>query len=277
MFAQSRVFAQSARTRAAILAAPLALCVLTAQSPVPTTLPEIGRTHSKGFCSTVRDNVAPSVLGLMKTDELIGASHRALLKMAADSSLPKALDGSASPAFQLDQAYAGKVVLSIAHNLGVIKKILSDEKRFPKKPVTDDDRFVLLLKAQLQAAADRQNLALNHLNGVLEGKAMGQMRADIATQMSSSVGMANKPAAEADEDAFLGASSLPGSGPGGMFERGAPLAKTTKNSMWSTLALDVEVQQTRIAAAEQALTPTVVAAAAACRRDAASPAPSAAP
>jgi hypothetical protein len=259
--------------RTKLVAALAALCVLTAQAPAPTqaptTLPEIGRTHSKGFCTTVRDNVAPSVLGLMKTDELIGASHRALLKMAHDSSSPTEL--------QLDQVYAGKVVLSMAHNLGVIKKMLADANRFPKTPVTDDDRFALLLKAQLQAAADKQNLALNHINGILEAKAMGQMRADISTQAASSVALEGKPHSEPGEDTFLGASSLPGSGPGGMFDRGAPLAKTPGNSIWDKLALDVEVQQTRIADAERTLTPTVVAAAAACRGEGPTPAPSAKP
>jgi hypothetical protein len=247
------------------------LCVLTAQapSPAPTTLPEIGRTRAKGFCTTLRDNVAPSVLGLMKTDELIGASHRALLKMAHDTSSPRELE--------LDQVYAGKVVLAMAHNLGVIKKMLADEKRFPKTPVTDDDRFALLLKAQLQAAADRQNVALNHVNGILEANAMGQMRTDISSQMSSAVAEPSKKSSDPDADRFLGASSLPGSGPNGLFDRGAPIAKTPGNTIWDKLALDVEYQQARIAGAEQTLTPTVVAAAAACRGDAPSPAPSVRP
>jgi hypothetical protein len=202
----------------------------------------------------------------MKTDELIGASHRALLKMAHDTT-------SSKEAFELDQIYAGKVIVSMAHNLGVIKKMLADEKRFPKTPVSDDDRFALLLKAQLQAAADKQNVALNHLFGVLESKSMGQMRADISTQAAGSVAIEGRPHSEPGEDAFLGASTLPGSGPGGMFDRGLPLAKTPGNTIWDKLALDVEVQQTRIAAAEQTLTPTVVAAAAACKSEP-SPAPS---
>ena len=266
------------RLRATFAAALAASCALTAQAPAPTTLPEIGRTRSKGFCTTVRANVAPALVGLMKTDELIGASHRALVKMSADSALPKAPDGSPPPALELDKAYAGKVVRSMAHNLGVIKKMLSDEQRFPKKPLTDDDRFALLLKAQLQAAADRQNLALNHLNGVLETTAMGDMRKDVSTQMSSSVSIPNQSLPAPGEDAFLGASSVPGSGPGGMFERGMPLAKPVGNTIWDKLALDVEVQQQRIAAAEQTLTPTVIAAATACKGDAAPlPAPSATP
>jgi len=254
-----------------------ALCVLTAQAPAsaPTTLPEIGRTHSKGFCSTVRDNVAPSVLGLMKTDELIGASHRALLKMAHDNSSKEALE--------IDRIYAGKVVVAMAHNLGVIKKLLGDEKRFPKKPATDDDRFALLLKAQLQAAADRQNLALNHVNGVLETTTMSDFRKEVSGQMAGSVSAARvAPSNDLSTksngaDEFLGASSVPGSGPGGMFEKATAPTNTLGNTIWDKLAADVEVQQTRIASAERTLTPTVVAAAAACRGEGPSAAPSATP
>jgi hypothetical protein len=260
-----------------LVLAVAALCVLTAQAPAPgpTTLPEIGRTHSKGFCSTVRDNVAPSLLGLMKTDELIGASHRALLKMAHDNSSKDALE--------IDRIYAGKVVVAMAHNLGVIKKLLGDEKRFPKTAASDDDRFALQLKAQMQAAADRQNVVLNHVNGILDTTAMSNMRKEVSSQMASSVSAARvAPSNDLSTksngaDEFLGASSVPGSGPGGMFEHATPLTGTLGNTIWDKLAADVEVQQTRIASAERTLTPTVIAAAAACRGDAASPAPSAAP
>jgi hypothetical protein len=243
------------------------MCVLTAQAqaPAPTTLPEIGRTHSRGFCSTVRDNVAPSVLGLMKTDELIGAGHRALLKMAHDNGSPTELE--------LDQLYARNVVLSMAHNLGIIKKLLADEKRFPKTPASDDDRFALLLKAQLQAAADKQNVALNHVNGILEAKAMGNMRSELPLGMQRAVSPEGSKYSEPDSDRFLGPSALPGSGPNGIFDRGTPLASALGKTIWDKLAADVEVQQTRIAAAERTLTPAVVAAAAACRGEAATPAP----
>jgi hypothetical protein len=246
------------------------LCVLTAQSPAPapTTLPEIGRTHSKGFCATVRENVAVSLLGLMKTDELVGASHRAALKMAHDQAHGSAED------MQLDRVYAGKVVVAMARNLGVIKKLIADEKRFPKAPASDDDRFALQLKAQLREAADRQNDVLNHVTGILETTAMGEMRGDISKQMAASVADAAKGAPN-EQDRFAGVSSVPGAAPLGIFERpGVPVSNTGGNTIWDKLATDIEVQQSRIAGAEQKLTPTIVAAAAACRPDAASsPAP----
>jgi hypothetical protein len=258
-----------------IFAAAVALCVLSAQAPAPTQLPEIGRTRSRGFCSTVRDNVAPSLLGLMKTDELIGAGHRATLKMAHDQT------SGSSEALDLDRLYLRRVATAMAHNLSVIKKVLGDEKRFPKTPLSDDDRFALLLKAQLQAAAERQNVALNHVNGILETTAMSAMRSEISAQMTGSVGQpGNSPGAPkqpSTADQFLGVTSLPGSGPGGMFELPGPSTTTVAGkTIWDKLSADMEVQQMRIAAAEQTLTPTVVAASAACRAPE-SPSPTAPP
>ena len=255
-------------------AALATLSMLTAQAPVPsqTSLPEIGRTRAKGFCTTVRDNVAPSLLGLMKTDDLIGASHRALLKAAHDQT-------AGSPeSMELDQLYLDKVVAAMAHNLGVVKKMLADEKRFPKTPSSDDDRFALLLKAQLQAAADRQNDALNHLNGMLETEAMGSMHKDISSAMQSSLAQAGGPTPAGAPGGFFDSSSVPGANPLPFGASGAIApSHTIGHTVWDRLAADVEVQQTHIAQAEQTLTPTVIAAATGCRDDAPTPAPAASP
>jgi hypothetical protein len=264
----------AAKTCSVALAALLAL---TAQAPAPSTaptsLPEIGRTRAKGFCTTVRDNVAPSVLGLMKTDDLIGAGHRAVLKTAHD-------EAAGSPeAIQIDRLYLDKVITAMAHNLGVVKRMLSDDKRFPKAPMNDDDRFALLLKAQLQAAADRQNDALNHLNGILETQGMGVMRKDISTAMQGAVGNVGGPSTVSTPGGFFDSTTVPGANPLALGGTAAIApSHTIGHTLWDQLAADIEVQQARIAQAEQTLTPTVVAAATGCQSDApASPAPTAAP
>jgi hypothetical protein len=270
------VFAQRARTRAPVLGA-LIVCavVLTAQTPAPapsTGLPEIGRTRAKGFCTTVRDNVAPSVLGLMKTDDLISAGHRGALKTAEDTRASSSSSAASSAALDLDYAYLRAVAARMAHNLDVLKKLLADEKRFPKTPATDDDKLALLLKAQLQAAIDRQTVALNHVSGIVETVAIGTAMKDVDANMSGSVG-ATTPSSKtpssgtpAVADQFLGATSLPGSGPGAMFQRGSVTPSNAPGqTIWNKLAADIEVQQKSIAGAEQTLTPTVVAAATACR------------
>jgi len=254
--------------------------LLTAQVPAPssTALPEIGRTRAKGFCTTVRDNVAPAVLGLMKTDDLVGAGHRGALKTADDSR------SSTNSALDLDYLYLRAVATRMSHNLDVIKKMLADEKRFPKNPVTEDDKFALVMKAQLQAAADRQAVALNHISGIVETIAIGTSLKDVDANMSASVngtGPSSKTpssGAPSTADQFLGAASLPGSGPGAMFQRSnVTPSNNPRQTIWDKLAQDIEIQQRSIAGAEQVLTPTVVAAAAACRDDGATPAPAKSP
>lgn len=267
-----------ARTLLAVLgalaisaAAPVG--ALTAQPPA-LPLPEIGRTHSKGLCTAVRDRVAPAVLGLMKTDELIAAGHRALLKSGQDQNQPSGT--ATNGALELDHVYLERVVQAMAHNLQIVKLALNDPKTFPKNATTDDDRYALLLKVQLQDAADRQNDALNRINGVLESQGMNSARKDISTAMQSSAGPVN-PIGNAGAG-FFDTSALPGSGPTGLSGvSGVGPSNTTGHTIWDALALDVEVEQTRIAHAEQTLTPTVVAIAIGCRDELASPAPSAAP
>jgi hypothetical protein len=258
------------RLRTTACAALAALSMLTAQAPAPspTSLPEIGRTRAKGFCTTVRDNVAPSVLGLMKTDDLIGAGHRAVLKTAHD-------EAAGSPeTMEMDQLYLDKVVAAMAHNLGVVKKMLADDKRFPKTPVSDDDKLALLLKSQLQAAADRQNDALNHLNGILETEGMTSMRKDISSAMQGATANAGGPTGSSP-GGFFDSSSVPGANPLALGQSGAIApSRALGHTLWDRLAADIEVQQAHIAQAEQTLTPTVIAAATGCRDDApASPAP----
>jgi hypothetical protein len=247
--------------------------------PSPLPLPEIGRTHARGLCTTVRDRIAPAVLGLMKTDELIAAGHRALIKSGQDlvqPSGPSGTDPNPNAALDLDRVYLERVVQAMAHNLQLIKRVLSDPKAFPKNAATDDDRYALLLKTQLQDAANRQNETLNRINGVLESQGMNSMRADISAPMQSSTSTTGNPGSPGS--GFFDTLSLPGSGPSPMngISAVAP-SNTAGHTIWNELARDVEVEQTRIAHAEQTLTPTVVAVAAGCRDELASPVPSPTP
>ena len=87
---------------------------------------------------------------------------------------------------ELDQLYLRKVTDAMAHNLVVINKLLGDEKRFPKKAVTDDDRIAQLLKEQIAAAATQQRKTLDLLNGALETEALGRMQNDLPAEVVSS-------------------------------------------------------------------------------------------
>jgi hypothetical protein len=269
----------------------VALCALalTAQVPAPapgpSTLPEIGRVHSKGLCTTVRDSVAPMVLGLMKSDELVGGGHRAFLKMADDTRTDPTGLGLA---VQVDQIYLRKTADAMAHNLRIIDKLLADEKQFPKKATTDDDRIAQLLKEQIAAVAAQQRKTLDVVNGALDTEDLGRMQNDFgsgSTVMGSVAPVSGEtpkgamiaPSRGADASgSFIGVAglSLPEKGTTTIDPRTLATGKTSGHTAWDRLARAVEVQQSAIAGAEQRLSPTVVAISIACREELASPAPS---
>jgi hypothetical protein len=261
---------------------------LTAQvpapAPAPSTLPEIGRVHSKGLCTTVRDSVAPMVLGLMKSDELVGAGHRAFLKMADDTRTDPS-PTKVGLALQIDQLYMRKAVDAMAHNLVIIDKLLADDKQFPKKATTDDDRIALLLKEQIAAVAAQQRKTLDVMNGALETDALGRMQNDFgggSTVMGATAGTnAPKGSLSSPErgpdpsGSFVGVAglSMPENGSTTIDPRTLATGKTAGHTVWDRFARTVEAQQSAIAGAEQRLSPTVVAISIACRAELASPSP----
>ena len=247
-----------------------------APQPAASTLPIIGGTHARGLCTTVRDSVAPMVLGMMKSDELVAASHRALLKTGDD-----ARTGS-RPAMDLDQVYLRHAVDAMVHNLRVIDKLLADDKRFPKKATTDDERIAQQLKAQLEGVEEQQRAALNTIANALDAEDLGRMQNDLpggleAITRDSSVpkgALVNGTRGPDADGSFIGVSGLI------MPQKMTPVplargnSKTFGHTVWDRLAAGVEMHQTAIAGAEQKLTPTVVAISVACRTELSSPAPS---
>jgi hypothetical protein len=269
---------RSARALALLLAALTAAAGPAVAQTGPaaaraTPPPTIGSTHSRGFCDTVRDNVAPSVLGLMKNDALIGAGHRAFAKMAHDTTT------SSSAALDLDRVYLAQVVHALAHNVATIDTLLADQRRFPKTPASDDDELAAQLAAQLRAARDRQNDALNLIDGTLETEQMGQMRQDVSQQMQSAVGPSMAPTADAPSPApnFLDTAGLPSYSAIAAFDpRTLATSGTLGNTPYDRVLHALDYDQARIAGAEQVLSPTIVAAALGCQAGA-SPVPTAAP
>ncbi len=177
----------------------LAAVPAAAATPVPAAsmspLPYIGGTHASRLCTTVRETVAPVVLGLLTSDRLIVAGrHRydvmgGVMKSHADVMT----DRGFAPSDPLDDPQADvefgrirldRVVNAMAHDLVVVNGMLRDDKRFPNPPRTGDDLLALQLRAQLQATADAQNEALNVINGVLETDRLYEMRGRALPQMA---------------------------------------------------------------------------------------------
>ncbi len=234
----------------------------------------------------MRDSVAPIVLGLMKSDELVGAGHRGLLKTGDDQRT------GFRAAIDLDQVYLRHTADAMVHNLGIIDKLLADERRFPKQASTDDERLAQDLKSLIAAVADRQRAALNTLANALDAEDLGRMQnefPDAVNAINGSGGggagpgpgaqkgmLVNGPRGTDVDGSFIGVSGLI------MPQRSTPdprargTSNTRGHTVWDRVATALETQQSVIAGAEQRLTPTVVALSVACR-DELSPAPKATP
>jgi hypothetical protein len=249
--------------------------LLVSASPAPTAaLPEIGRVRSSVLCTTLRQNIAPTVAGLMKNDEIISAGHRAFAKMASDSA------GTSSASIDIDNLYLEQVETRLVHNLRVIDQLLGDPKRFPDVPKNDDERDAVTMRSQLLAVAASQRSALDLISGTLDTEALGQMQHDLNDQMKSATGQVGpQPIATSDPVSFIGTAGLPDYAPA----PGIP----TKNDKVSTLAghtaydqiiTSLEGTQNTIARREVVASNAVVNAVGSCRAAIeSSPSPAASP
>jgi hypothetical protein len=254
-----------------VLAVLSPLFVPASPSPTPPAgLPEIGHVRSNALCTTLRANIAPTVLGLMKNDEIIGAGHRAFMKMAHDQS------GTSGGSIEIDKLYLEQVESRLVHNLKVVDTLLGDQKRFPAQPQTDDERDAVAMKTQLIAVANVQRKALDLVSGTLETEALGQMQHDINNQMTSATGNSTAPqvAATSDPVSFIGAAGLPDDTPvAGLPTTTSKLSGVGGHTVYDEIAAALEANQLTAARREAAATPSVVAAVNDCKATAPEPTP----
>jgi hypothetical protein len=260
--------------RTLLLAAITPLFVPASPSPSPpANLPEIGRVHSNTLCTALRVRIAPTVVGLMKNDEIISAGHRAFAKMGRDTA------DNSSGSIEIDKLYLEQVETRLVHNLKVVDMLLADAKLFPANATTDDERDATLMKAQLLAVADSQRKALDLVSGTLETESLGQMQHDINNQMASATGpnTGPLPAPTADPASFIGTAGLPDTSPqAGLPTRSSMLSTVGGHTVYDGLAAVLENEQGTIAQRERVATSSVIAAVNDCRA-VASPVPSPAP
>lgn len=247
-------------TAIALAALSLAAVAQTAAPTPDPSLKEIGRVRSTIYCSMLSKRVAPTLQGLIKNDEAIGAGHRVLSKMSDDA-------GEKNPArLDLDRHYLSQVVMVTAHNLDVIKQLMNDPNYFKEHPVTDDERSADDLRKQLKAVAAEQNSALNLLNGALESDLMGQMQSERSMQMQAAAGAENAtPQPAVDPTQFMTVAGLPDHPVSDQFSKQllSP-GSMRKHTIYDALAAQLEVNQRQVAVAEKTATQAVVAAVPLC-------------
>lgn len=247
--------------RTLLLAAVTPLFVPATPSPSPAPLPEIGHVRSNALCTTLRQNIAPTVAGLMKNDEIIGAGHRAFFKMARDQS------DTSRAAIDIDMLYLQQVETRLVHNLKVVDKLLGDKQRFPTFPKNDDERDAITMRSQLMAVADSQRKSLDLVSGTLQTEALGQMQHDINNQMKSAVGQAAAPAEATSEPvSFIGAAGLPEYTPvTGLPTTASKTSSLMGHTVYDEIAAALEGIQSTTARRETVATSAVLAAVDDCR------------
>ena len=135
-------------------------CLAVAPSPPPTII----HVKTSGLCTGLRENVAPTLLGLMKDDQIIARAASAAREAIGD------------PSNHVSQLVVENSVAAIVHNLAVIDRLLQDPRRFPSEPKGPDEQVAALIKRQLQAIADRQKTVLNALDGTIETLGVSDMQ-----------------------------------------------------------------------------------------------------
>ncbi len=232
-----------------LLAAAIALA-----SPAPAApddgsaggLTEIARVRSSLSCSVLGRRIAPAVQGLLKTDDAIGAGHRALLKMGADTA-----SGSAAR-LEADRWYLNQVVSAAAHDARVVQALLGDAGAAE-------------LAARLQAVATEQQAALNLLAGALETDLMGQMQSEHDVGMAGAVGPEGRGRPSAVMPSrYINAAGISDRSPVPLFEPGNLSGTTLNHTVYDSAARDLEAQQSRIETVERGAARAVIEAVPAC-------------
>ncbi len=247
--------------RSLLLAAVTPLFVPASPSPPAAPLPQIGRVRSNALCTTLRQNIAPSIAGLMKNDEIIGAGHRAFAKMSRDAG------DNSSGSIEIDKLYLEQVETRLVHNLKVIDKMLGDEQRFPAQPKTADEREAAAMKSQLLAVAQSQRRALDLVSGTLDTEMLGQLQSDNDNAMKAAVGAPGPVSVPTAEPvSFIGAAGLPDYSPqAGLPTRESKLSTLGGHTPYDGAAEALEETQVTTAHREQVVTAAVIAAVGDCR------------
>jgi hypothetical protein len=254
--------------------ATFALAASPSPMPAATPLREIGRVRSRALCTTLRENVAPTLAKLIEGDARIVAGRSTFVKMGQDVVLKD------HGHMELDRIALGTTVTVLARSIIAADTLLSDAKRFPANPQTDDERDAAAMKTQLQSVVNEQKHVLNLFSGLLETDLMGQMRYDLPAPIRRAVApTGTKPPDDTSEVvSFLDVAGIP-NGPANKTVADGVAAATMQHGLfgrtiYDTFAGEVARHQERVAKIELSASDTVNVALADCRSN---PAPAASP
>lgn len=148
----------------------LAMTVALA-TPAPAATPPktIIQIHVSPLCTGLRQNIGPAIGKVLQNDKTI-AESRPLLR-----GYGKAV-ASGSIAKDLQMSRLERTITPLVKNTAAIEKLLNDPFVFPKVAVTDADRQLLQIRANLQQVVAQQKAALDVLSGFIDTEQLGQLQ-----------------------------------------------------------------------------------------------------
>lgn len=146
--------------------------------PMPTPSPQsalaplrtIASVRATPYCSALRHNIAPAIVGLLAADYTIDASAPIFRAMYRHGTIEH------SPSMEFDIMHMESLITPLVKAQRAIDKALTDNAVFLKSPKTDDDRKLLEIKRELQAAQSVQKDALNVIGGLVATYQLGEMQ-----------------------------------------------------------------------------------------------------
>lgn len=148
------------------------IAALATPQPSPPPLKTISHVRSTPFCTALRENIGHAVGALAANKTVIGNGKSILLRMAHD----QVSRTSPGLVIDMDMVKIDRVVGAMVKNVELTDRALSDLKRIPASPKTEEERRLAQMRDQLRAVEERQKFALNVFSGMYESYSSNELQ-----------------------------------------------------------------------------------------------------
>lgn len=152
------------------LSAGPAPAVAAAPKPAATPLKTISHVYSKRLCTGLRRSIAPAVGRVLQNDRVMQTS-RPLFQSFVKNSSSGSQAGTDMDVMRLEQ-----LINPMVKNTQEIERLLNDSV-YPRNPQNDEDKQLLIMRAQLQAVLAQQKQALDLISGFVDTQNMAELQA----------------------------------------------------------------------------------------------------
>lgn len=145
----------------------------TAATPAPAATPLRTITHERvsPLCTGLRRNIGPAIRAVLQNDRVIANSKPLFHNYVRDNAT-----AMSQAAQTLDVSHLEALVGPLVKNTQEIKRLLNDPYVFPKVAISDGDRQLLTMRAELLTVLSQQEQALDLINGFVATEQMGELQ-----------------------------------------------------------------------------------------------------